>query len=132
MSCFDFFEKPLASNGLRPRPRKWSTSFRSTKEILNPNSNNCWPVSQWSVQPTWTASTGAGSHLVVAELLPTLVLGDLGGLQLLLTLLCLGHLLLVLVEGLEVAGDDGDGQGEDQHPGHGAHRAHQLAQTWQM
>ena len=36
MSCFDFFEKPLASNGLRPRPRKWSTSFRSasTKEIL--------------------------------------------------------------------------------------------------
>ena len=122
MSYFDFFEKPLASNGFRPRPRKWSTSFRSTKEI--PNSKF------WSVQnPTWTAGTGAGSHLVVAEQLPSLVLRDLGGLQLLLALLRLGHLLLVLVEGLEVAGDDGDGQGEDQDPGHGTHRAHQLSQT---
>ena len=114
MSGFDFFKKPLASNGLRPRPRKWSTSFRSTKEILNSKF--------WSVQkPTWTAGTGTGSHLVVAEKLPSLVLGDLGSLQLLLALLGLGHLLLVLVEGLEVAGDDGDGQGEDQDPGHGTH-----------
>ena len=85
----------------------------------------------WSVL-TWTASAGAGCHLVVAVKLATLVLGDLSSLQLLLALLRLGHLLLVLVEGLEVAGDDGDGQGEDQHPGHGAHRPHQLTQAWIM
>ena len=74
----------------------------------------------WSAQ-TWAAGAGAGRHLVVAVKLPTLVLGDLGRLQLLLALLRLGHLLLVLVEGLEVAGDDGDGEGEDQDPGHGTH-----------
>ena len=84
--------------------------------------------SQWSGL-TWTASAGTGRHLVVAVKLSTLVLGYLGGLQLLLALLRLGHLLLVLVEGLEVTGDDGDGEGENQHPRHGAHRAHQLAET---
>ena len=87
--------------------------------------------SQWSGL-TWTASAGTGRHLVIAVQLPTLVFGDLGGLQLLLALLRLGHLLLVLVEGLEVAGDDGDGEGEDQNPRHGAHRAHQLAETWTL
>ena len=88
-----------------------------------------WLVVNTQHKPTWTARTGAGGHFVVAVQLPTLVLGDLGRLQLLLALLRLGHLLLVLVEGLEVAGDDGDGEGENQHPRHGAHRAHQLAQA---
>jgi hypothetical protein len=37
--------------------------------------------------------------------------------------------LLVLVEPLEVAGNDGDGEGEHQHPGYGAKCAHQLTQS---
>jgi hypothetical protein len=37
--------------------------------------------------------------------------------------------LLVLVESLEVAGNDGDGEGEHQHPRYGAECAHQLTQS---
>ena len=37
--------------------------------------------------------------------------------------------LVVLVEPLEVGGDDGDGEGEHQHPRHRAHAAEQLAQA---
>ena len=87
--------------------------------------------SQWSGL-TWTASAGTGRHLVVAVKLSTLVLGYLGGLQLLLALLRLGHLLLVLVEGLEVAGDDWDGEGEYQHPGHGTEGPNQLTNASMM
>ena len=36
--------------------------------------------------------------------------------------------LVILVEPLEVGGDDGDGQGEDQHPRYGAHAPKQLPQ----
>ena len=37
--------------------------------------------------------------------------------------------LVVLVEPLEVGGNDGDGEGEHQHPRHRAHAAEQLAQA---
>ena len=37
--------------------------------------------------------------------------------------------LVVLVEPLEVGGDDGDGEREHQHPRHRAHAAEQLAQA---
>ena len=83
-----------------------------------------------SLKPTWTASTRTRCHLVVAVQLSALILGYLGGLQFLLSFLCLGHLLLVLVKGLKVARDDGDGEGEDQHPGHRAEGPHQLTQAW--
>ena len=37
--------------------------------------------------------------------------------------------LVVLVEPLEVCGNDGDGEREHQHPSHRAHAAEQLAQA---
>ena len=37
--------------------------------------------------------------------------------------------LVVLVEPLEVGGDDGDGKGEDQDPRHGTHAPKQLAKA---
>ena len=52
--------------------------------------------------------------------------------ELLFRLLGLVHSLHVLVESLEVAGDDGDGQGEDQHPRHGAQGPHQLPDAWSI
>ena len=118
--------------------------FGSSFSCLAPECSYVWSVSSPLVRPDlklkiflqkkrefrWiTFSAGTRSHLVVAVELSSFKFCNLCCLQLLLPFLSLCHFLLIFMEGLKVARNDWDGEGEDQDSRHSAHWADQLAQS---